>query len=358
MLLVSAGVCAGENSAGSDALRSVFSRSPYAGSIRRCWADCYTSNDSGKKLRSGVPYYPTEPGIVLLSAWIATGEAKYREAAVLQFEFAHSRENDDALLITEQGFNRDTQARQIYNFYAAYRILGDRKYLMWADKGAQALIKHLPRSPHQVLGTQETYTLFAAGYCKPDKPYDTSVLKPWVDVNQNAELALAYTLLYFEPASVLHKSPVAKDIAINEMEAGLAIQEGKTGAIPIGDSDYWITRYDTMYGSYGLFSWAWLNTLWKNPDWQKHIDSAGRWLRGFSAGEGEWAHRYHPSESKSLEPVDLWCRVPAFWKIGYKPHRMIGHVYLSKEPPAEKWSYAPFAYFELMKIPPAFYLMP
>ena len=350
----------GKKTVAATGLKAEFSRSVYAGALRGCWAEYYKSTDSGTSLRKGVPYYPTEPAIILLSAWLCTGGQKYHEAAVLQLDFAHSRENDDGLLITELGFNRDTEARQIYNFYAAYKILGDKKYLTWADKAAQALIKHLPRTPHQVLGTNKTYNLFAAGYCKPDKPYDTSALKPWVDVNQNAELALAYTLLYFEPKSELYKTAVAKDIVVNEMEASLAIQDPRTGGIPIGDSDYWITRFDTMYGAYGLFSWTWVNTYWKNPEWQTHINHAAQWLSQLHTNTGKMAMRYYPSASDSFEPVDLWCRIPAYWKIGYSPKRDISYCYASApgSAPDPKWAYAPFVYFELMHIPAKFYLAP
>jgi hypothetical protein len=337
-------------------LRDAFKASKYAGSLRQCWDADYKTSDGGKTIRTGTPYYPTEPGIIFLSAWLSTGEAKYKQAAIEQFGFAHSRENADGLLITEQGFNRDTQARQIYNFYTAYKLLGDKKYLTWADKCAGGLLDHLPRRPHRVLAADRTYTLFAAGYCRDTKPYDTSALKPGVDVNQNAELALAYTLLYHEPQSAFHKSATAKQIAVQEMEAGLAIQDPKTGAIPIGDDDYWIRRFDTMYGSYALFSWTWLNTLWKNPEWQKHIDAAAKWLAGLSTGKGKWADRYYPSPSDSLEPVDLWCRIPAFHKIGFSPERLMDYAYTGQ--PAAKWAYAPIAHLDLMGIPPAFYLCP
>jgi len=339
------------------ALRKAFDRGKHSDAMRKCWEESYKSSGGGKSHRQGIPYYPTEQGIIFLSAWLCTGQEKFRQAAVAQFEFAHSRENEDGLLITEQGFNRDTQARQIYNFYAAYKILGDVRYLTWAGKCAEALIDHLPRKPHLVLNTSKTFTLFVAGYCRPDKPYDTSGLKPWVDVNQNAELALAYTLLYHEPRSAFHKSAVAKEIVVNEMEAGLTIQDTKTGAIPIGDSDYWITRFDTSYGAYALFSWTWLNTYWKNPEWQKHIDSAGRWLAGFSTGKGKMEARFYPRESDTLG-ADLWWRIPAFLKTNFSPDRLIDCAYgaLNQSKSSEEWAYAPLAYFELMRIPPEFYL--
>lgn len=345
---------------GSSAVRDAFSKGRHGDTLRSYWEGYCKSTDGGKKLCSGVPYYPTEQGIVFLSAWLCTGEAKYREAAVLQFDFAHSRENADHLLITEQGFNRDTQARQIYNFYTAYKLLGDRRYLNWADACARGLIDHLPRRKHQVLKTTKTYTLFAAGYCPDAKPYETADLKPWVDVNQNAELALAYTLLYHEPKSAFCKSAEAKDIAVNEMEAGLAIQDAKTGAIPIGDSDYWLTRCDTMYGSYGLFSWTWLNTHWKNPEWQKHIVAAANWLAGFSTGKGRAADRFYPQASDALSSVDVWFRIPGLWKAEFAPDRLIDQWFTVGPScnSAEEMAHAPFAYFHLMGIPPTFYLSP
>lgn len=357
---VQLGARCADNAVEIASLREAFGHSRYADTMRQRWAAYYQTNDSGKTLRGGVPYYPTEPGIILLSAWLCTGDEKYREASILQFEFAHSRENDDALLITELGFNRDTQARQIYNFYTAYKILGDRKYLSWADKCARGLLDHLPRIPHKVLHTELTYNLFAAGYCKPEKPYDTSALAPWVDVNQNAELALAYTQLYFDPESAFYKSATAKDIADNEMDAGVAMQDPKTGAIPIGDSDYWLTRCDTMYGSYGLFSWTWLNMYWKNPDWQKHVEDAGCWLTGFSVEKGKMADRYYPEASTWLTPVDVWCRVPVFHQISFSPVHLMECAYGSDGGCADTkgWEYVPTAYFVLMKIPPEFYLSP
>lgn len=341
-------------------LREVFSRSRHADSLRGYWEKYYKSTDEGKKLCTGIPYYPTEQGIIFLSAWLCTGTEKYRQAATMQFEFAHSRENSDHLLIAEPGFNRDTEARQIYNFYVAYKLLGDKKYLIWADAGARALIDHLPRRNHQVYGTTKSYLLFAAGYCPDTKPYYTDNLNPWVDVNQNAELALAYTLLYHEPKSALYKSALAKDIVVSEMEAGLAIQDPKTGAIPIGDSEEWITRYDTNYGAYGLFSWTWLNTRWKNAEWQKHIVAAGHWLAGFSTGRGKAADRYYPHPSDGLSACDVWYRMPGLWKVRFAPDRLINQWFStgpSRNSP-EELAYAPLVYFQLMGIPPEFYLLP
>src|SRR5437868_1103407 len=124
------------------ALRQTFTHSKYADTFRRYWKSYDTNSQGGESFRAGKPPYPTEAGVTFLSAWLCTGEYAYRAAALSQFEFAHSRENEDGLLIAEKGFCRDFQARQIYNFFTAYRTLGDRKYLAWADRCARGMLDH------------------------------------------------------------------------------------------------------------------------------------------------------------------------------------------------------------------------
>jgi hypothetical protein len=77
--------------------------------------------------------YPTEEALVFLSAYSLTRDAGYAKQAATQLEYAHSRERDGILLTFKNEATRDYQARQIYNFYLAYRVLGDGRYLRWAD---------------------------------------------------------------------------------------------------------------------------------------------------------------------------------------------------------------------------------
>jgi len=341
-------------------LRQTFTRSNYADTFRRYWKAYDKTSQSGKSFRVGKPPYPTEQGITFLSAWLCTGEDTYRTSAVSQFEFAHPRENDDGLLIAEKGFCRDFQARQIFNFFTAYRILGDRKYLTWADHCAKGMIDHLERRSHEVLG--KSFTTFVAGFCSADKPYSQSHLKPWADVNQNAENALAFTLLYFEPRSAFYKAHELVEIIRNEMEAGLALQDSKTGAISFAESPERINQYDTDYGSFVLFSWVWLNLHWKNADWQKRIEHSGQWIAGFSSGKGIVANRY--PHAGNLQPEhyllggEVWFRVPILWKIGMKPDGLINRYVSTYALGDMAYEGAPmmFPYFEVMGIPPGFYL--
>lgn len=343
-------------SKGRASIREVFRGSKHCETFSRYWDDYYKATEGGKTLHTGRPEYPTEPGIIFLSAWLCTREARYRQSAVSQFDFAHSIENDDGLLVTDNGFCRDTQARQIYNFYTAFKLLRDRRYLAWADRCARGMLDHLPRCPRLILG--RSFTTFVAGFCPANKPYDSARLRPWVDVNQNAEVALAFTLLYHEPRSALYRAPTVRDLCRNEMEAGLAIQDAATGAVPLAESSDRIRQFDTAYGSYVLFSWVWLNSYWKDPAWERRIEGAARWIARYGGADGRTAERFYPSVCDRLSSWDLWYRVPALWTIGSQPSDTIDR-YVSTVAPRDSVgdrAFLVFAYFELMRICPEFYL--
>jgi hypothetical protein len=218
------------------------------------------------------------------------------------------------------------------------------------------MLDHLARKPHKVKG--KDFTTFVALFSSAQKPYDSDKLQPWVDVNQNAECALAYTLLYHEPKSVFYKKNELVDVIKNEMEAGLAIVDPQTGAIPVAESDEWITKCDTAYGSYAMFSWVWLNGYWKNPDWQKQIERCGRWIAGFSSGTGQAADRFYPQHHQILQFWDMWFRIPVLWQIKFKPDNLMDYGYSnvpSKSSSVDR-AFTVIAYCELMGIPPKFYL--
>src|SRR5437764_10590429 len=129
-----------------------------------------------------------------------------RQQAVVQLDYCHGREVDGLLVTRENLSTRDYQARQIYNFYLAYRILGDGRYLRWADDCAAAMVRLIPRGPREDPAGR-TCTLFLAGYFTPDgKPHHETGNS--IDPNQNAEVALAYTLLYHDPASKFFRDPL------------------------------------------------------------------------------------------------------------------------------------------------------
>jgi hypothetical protein len=292
------------------------------------------------------PYYPTEEALVFLTAYDFTRDARYAGQAARQLDYCHSRERDGLLLTgADDTTTRDYQARQIYNFYLAYRILGDGKYLRRADGGAQAMLRAIPRSKHECRG--EVHLLFEAGFFTADgKPAleNGNV----IDVNQNAEIALAFSLLYHDPASAFFRSGVAKEIAYEELLASMSVQDRTTGTIPLTEN---IPGGDTAYGSYAAFSWVWCQLLWNDPRFEPHVRAAGKWL-GPMMNLARDTQRYYPTRIDG-GPVPDWeayYRLPLLWYCGVDTRGFVADLFERLHQDATT---APlyWAYFDLMGIP-------
>jgi hypothetical protein len=298
--------------------------------------------------------YPTEEALVFLSAYSVTRDPRYAKQAATQLEYCHTRETDGILLTFKNETTRDYQARHIYNFYLAYRVLADGRYLRWADESARAMLHVIPRAAHTAAG--ETHTLFFAGfYTAEGKPAHANGLV--IDVNQNAEVALAYSLLYHDPASAFFLDPAAKEIAYEELLASMSIQEMSSGAIPLTES---IPGADTAYGSYGAFSWVWCQLLWNDARFEPHIRAAGKWL-GPMMNLSRDSQRYYPREGRG--PVPNWeanYRIPLLWYCDIDARDFIREVATRARDPgaAEGTMSAPvyWAYFDLMGIPREYYV--
>jgi len=300
-------------------------------------------------------HYPTEDALVFLSAYAHTRDGRYAAAAARQLDYAHARERDGIFCTSPGLTTRDYQARQIYNFYLAYRTLADGRYLCWADGCAAAMLRAIPRAAHTAAG--ETHTLFFAGYYTAEGRAARENGQA-IDVNQNAEVAVGYSLLYHDPASAFFLDPLAREIAYEELLASMSIQDMTTGAIPLTDT---ISGADTAYGSYAAFSWVWCQLLWNDPRFEPHIRAAGRWL-GPMMNLSRDSQRYYPHEGHG--PVPNWeanYRIPLLWYCAIDAHDFIREVATrTKDPGAAAGANgsAPvyWAYFDLMKIPRQYYL--
>jgi hypothetical protein len=300
--------------------------------------------------------YPTEEALIFLSAYCVTRDERYAKQAATQLEYCHARERDGVLLTAENETTRDYQARHIYNFYVAYRILGDGRYLRWADACANAMLRAIPRAAHDAAG--ETHTLFFAGYYTADGK-ESRENGQVIDVNQNAEVALAYSLLYHDPASAFFRDPLAKEIAYEELLASMSVQDMTTGAIPLTEN---IAGADTAYGSYGAFSWVWCQLLWNDPRFEPHLRAAAKWL-GPKADLERDSQRYYPREGRG--PVPNWeanFRIPLLWYCGIDGSQFIGDLAARKQDPGAAAgvtaSMAPlyWAFFDLMGVPRQYYI--
>ena len=300
--------------------------------------------------------YPTEESLVFLCAYSLTRDPRYAKQAATQLEYAHAREKNGILLTSTSETTRDYQARQIYNFYLAYRLLGDGRYLRWADDCARAMIRVIPRAPHTA--ARETHTLFFAGYYTADGT-PARENGQVIDVNQNAEIALAYSLLYHDPASAFFLDPLAKAIAYDELLASMSVQDMTSGAIPLTEN---IPGPDTAYGSYAAFSWVWCALLWNDARFEPHLRAAGRWLapRMNLATDSE---RYYPREGRG--PIPNWeanYRIPLLWHCQVDASRFTADLASRTHDPgvaegaSNNSAPAYWAYFDLMGVPRTYYL--
>jgi hypothetical protein len=231
--------------------------------------------------------YPTEALMSFASAAEVLCDADAETAAQVRATFALSWENGDHLIIYSPApyISRDYQARHIYNLWAAGQALGDRALLDAADAAAQSMMS-LERQEYG------DYTLFCTTY-GTTTPYDCQIA-PWIDVNQNSEVGMAFALLASDPTSALYLDPTAIDIADQELAAAASVQ-ASDGAIPIAESGGYEDDYDTLYGSYAAFSWA-IAAAARPLDLalQGHLLLAAAWLLPYSDATPE-SHRTYPS---------------------------------------------------------------
>jgi hypothetical protein len=299
-------------------------------------------------------HYPTEPALVFLTAYELTRETRFAEQAKKQLEYAHGRGKDGLLLTPEGVCGRDYQARQIYNFYVAFRILDEEGYLKWADDAASAMLKHIPRSPYACRG--QTHTLFtgdlldAAGHAKLSNPQR-------IDPNQNAEIALAFSLLYHDRASGHFHNPAAREIAAEELLASMSLQDMTTGEIPLTGN---LPGADTAYGAYAACSWTWCQLLWHDDRFEPHIQVAGRWL-GIKTDLTKDCTRFYPSHQHGRVPSwqANYC-IPLFWYCKIDAAKFIADLRERTAHPEQTPGDDPaplyWAYFDVMGVPRAFYL--
>jgi hypothetical protein len=299
--------------------------------------------------------YPTEPSLVFLTAYDLTRDTRYAEQAARQLDYAHRRATDDGLLLTADGLcGRDYQARQVYNFYVAYRVLADGRYLRWADEAAAAMLKHVPRTPHA--SRNEAHTLFSADLFDRHGAVRLSNTQR-IDPNQNAGVALAFSLLYHDPASAMFQSAVAKSIAYEELLAAMSVQDMTTGEIPITEH---IAAADTAYGAYAASSWTWCQLLWREPRFEPHVRAAGRWLGTKTDLTRDCTRVYPKSEQTCVPSWQANYCLPLFWYCGIDAGKFIADLRERTAHPEQTPGDDPaplyWAYFDAMGVPREFYL--
>lgn len=271
--------------------------------------------------------YPTEPAIFFLAGWMLTDDEECLDAARRQIAVSRSWVTPEGIFDTSRSgeyphITRDSFARHVHNCYTAYRVLGDKELLAHVDHCADGWMKHLRREPLAWQGRQ--FLLFDVVF-DPKPPY-SPVSGTGIDVNQNAEIGLVFTLLYHDPASRWHRNATVRDIALDELRAGMAVQDMATGAIPIAGSPAWGDKYDTDYGAYALFSWTWANRYWRDAAMAEHIRRAVDWLDPTFDGETRAIHWY-PRHYEAPQSVAACGWVFAAFATENRDRRRLLRVY-------------------------------
>ena len=345
----------------------------------------YISNQPNKILDlDQISLYPGETASFYISAYLVTKDEKYKEDSERELEFAHSLQDENNVFFIpnrtakdDPGYGhgyitRDASARHILNLYIAYKTLDDEKYLKWADEAATAMIKYLKREPFTST-TGEQFVLFASiFYSTP--PYKVHT-ETWIDVNQNAALGTAFTLLYNEPESSLHDNETAKDIALNELEASMSLQNQETGEIPIGGIykgyEGHLTQYDTLYGSYTTSMWIMANSRLKNENIEKHIQAAAKWLKISSekdtstralccnATGSYYITEMTPTKEDKWYTEENWHKIAALYKAGLLKDQTPTCLNATRLPEKvekdPRWL-MPIAFFKVARIPESVFL--
>lgn len=286
-------------------------------------------NAQPNRVWEGVPY-PASEVYDLLSGWMVTQNEEWKADIERQLAYAHTRLTPDGFpddTTTYTFLSRDTMAREATAFYDAGLVLRNPQYRRWADEIAVRMMTSLARTDFTWKG--RTYKLFHVTYDRqpPHAPLDSATS---IDPNQNAELGALYTMLYFDPSSVLYRNALAKEIATNELEAAMALQT-PTGELALNSGSPYIDQYDTNYGSYATSLWVRANTYWKSPTYAQHIALAGQWFSRHMERGSEGEH-FWPAHTDTVSTWEMWFRVPALLAAGVDTGdyvRMIKNSWLS-----------------------------
>lgn len=141
-----------------------------------------------------------------------------------------------------------------------------------------------------------------------------------INPNQNLQLALVFSHLYFEPASKYYLDPQMRDLAYNEIEATLSLVRSdgffplNQNAIDVGDSNYAGLSSTILYQ---------LVQMWGEPDWIEHLQKIGIWLNTAFDESRPWntiddGEDYHFDQFSAF---NLFARIPAFYAAGVPAER-------------------------------------
>lgn len=141
-----------------------------------------------------------------------------------------------------------------------------------------------------------------------------------INPNQNLQIGLVFSKLYFEPKSKYYLNEKIKGCALNEIESALSLVESN-GFLPlsekhihVGDSNYAGLSTSILYE---------LVQIWGRDDWINKLKLIGRWLENSFNEKRPWNTKadgkdYHFDRFKAY---NLYSRIPSWYAAGVPSER-------------------------------------
>jgi len=351
----------GENDIPTTELRASFART--APDYRQMNLDHFTAlhQDMDSKTNdvwsTGDTDNPAEAAMIPLASWLIEDDLNGREDAIRQLDYAWLQcqisPNMNMPLNTLGYVSPDFNSRFITSNYVAYKILGNDTFLQRAQDCAITMANALNRSSHMVMGQQVTtfYEKYTNAY--PIFIEDNTTLK--VIPEMNARIGVAYSLLYHEPSSSYFHNNTFLNIALEELNATLVLQNTTSGSFARHEDH--LLEAATANASSTAMSLVWAERLWGFPIYSTAVMKASSWL-------SQWMTPGHISEDftpthvlNDPDPMEIWWRLPLFHSTGMECSnytREILYSSLGLNTSRLDW---PFCTFNVMGVPSSVYLL-
>jgi hypothetical protein len=126
-------------------------------------------------------------------------------------------------------------------------------------------------------------------------------------------------------------------------------------------TDYLLDQPDTLYGSYGAFSWVACQTFWREPKFDPHIRAAGKWL-ATKVNIAKDSQRFYPTRGTGfISYSEIGFRMPVYWYCDVDVRKLLEDVFArmpTTQPTPGDAGNAPYmwAWYDLLGVPRKYYI--
>lgn len=186
----------------------------------------------------------------------------------------------------------------------------------WINTGSKEMLNTVDSQIEIWLSNNRTkrnkrYKIFA---------YSNSSDNNEINPNQNLQLALVFSNVFFEPQSKFYQNENLRKLAYNETNAALSIMK-ENGFLPLSEKH--IKVGDSNYAGLSTTVLYELSQMWGREDWIVKLKMIGKWLNTAFDESRPWNSKkdgedYHFDRKKVY---NLYSRIPAFYAAGIPASR-------------------------------------